>query len=104
MTILSGIREAVLSNADNRLQVNLYRSIIGLPKKFIAITRAIGLRKTHQTVFLKITPYTVGQLVKLKELIKIKLIHKDQVPAKGYLKSPPGFKIVRNMMFENNSI
>ena len=75
MTLLNSIRDAVLSNAGNRLQVKLYRSVIGLPKKFHAITHAIGLRKTHQTVFLKITPYNVGQLVKLKELVKIKLIH-----------------------------
>ena len=103
MVVLKSIRDAVLSNSGNRLQVKLYKSTIGLPKEFQAITKAIGLRRTHQTVFLKVTPYIVGQLVKLKELIKIKLIHKDQVPVKGYLKTPPGFKIVGNML-ENNSI
>ena len=103
MSVLNSIREAVLSNSGNRLQVKLYRSVIGLPKKFYAITQAIGLRRTHQTVFLKITPYNVGQLVKLKELVKIKLIHKDQVPVKGYLRTPPGFKVIGNML-ENCSI
>lgn len=98
MTILSRIADAVARNDNNRLQVKLYRSVIGLSQKYRRVAESLGLKRTHQTVFLKVTPYTVGQIVKIKELVKVKLIEKGQVPPLGYLKSPPGFRIVGNML------
>lgn len=102
MTVLTKIKDAVAANQDKRLQVKLYKSIIGLPRKLKGVTQVLGLKRTHQTVFLKITPYTVGQLVKLKELIKIKLIGVNEMPARNYLKTPPGFIIIGNMLNANS--
>lgn len=98
MTILSRIADAVAKNENNRLQVKLYRSVIGLPEKYMRIAESLGLKRTHQTSFVKVTPYTVGQIVKIKELVKVKLIEKSQVPPPGYLKAPQGFRIVGNML------
>ena len=98
MTILSRIADAVAKNKSNRLQIKLYRSLIGLPEKYKRIAASLGLKRTHQTSFVGVTPYHVGQIVKIKELLKVKLIDKSSVPPPGYLKTPAGFRIVGNML------
>jgi large subunit ribosomal protein L30 len=96
--MIKSVAEAIMRNAKKRLQVTLYRGVVGLPKKVRDAARQLGFKRTHQTLWLKVSPYNVGQLVKLKELIRLKIVNEEHVPKAGYLKTPTGFHIVGNVL------
>lgn len=97
MTLAGILKEAVQANVDRRFQVKLYRSVVGLSAKTREAAKALGFRRTNQTVYVHVNPYTVGNLVKIKELVKVQLIDVSQVPPKNYLKTPCGYKVIGNL-------
>lgn len=52
-------------------RITLMRSGIGLPKRTQGVLKALGLRKRMKTVFYPVTPEVAGQIMKVKELIKV---------------------------------
>lgn len=100
--IVPSVKAAVVRNIGKRLAVKLYRSVIGLPRATRDSVKMMGLRRTHQTVFLPITPRNVGLVVAAKELVKVDVIDRADVPARGYLKSSPGFHVVGNLLSQSH--
>lgn len=49
----------------------MMRSAIGLPKRSTGVLKALGLRKRMKTVFYPVTPEVAGQIMKVKELVKV---------------------------------
>lgn len=76
-------------------KVTLLRSMIGLPKdKKNLLQKSLGFKKRLQTVYRPINNSVAGQLLAIKELIKIDMIDHEpptqkemkeaRKPAKGY--------------------
>ena len=60
------------------LKVYLYRGFIGLPKAIREHAKCLGLRKRFQTVYLYPTASVIGNILKIKELVKVDLV--DSIP------------------------
>jgi large subunit ribosomal protein L30 len=52
-------------------RITLMRSGIGMPKRTQGVLKALGLRKRMKTVFYPVSPEVAGQIMKVKELIKV---------------------------------
>ena len=71
------------------LRVKLKRGLIGLPDRFKEHTRALGLRRTHQKSYVPINARTLGNILKVKELVEVKPVAGKPAPnarywSKGY--------------------
>jgi large subunit ribosomal protein L30 len=75
-------------------KVTLIRSGIGLSPRLNRTLFALGLRKRFRTVFQPVNPRVAGQLLRVKELIKLELVDvtetKEEMrekrrPPKGYV-------------------
>jgi large subunit ribosomal protein L30 len=84
---LSNTEKAVKGN--KYYQITLMRGMIGLPQSTRKIVRTLGLTKRHQIVWQPITSSVAGMILKLKELVRVELVHnipsKKTVPV-GYIK------------------
>lgn len=70
-------------------RVKLRRGLIGLPAHFKDHVNALQLRHTHQKSYLEINPLTMGNILKVKELVEVKKVKGKPAPnasywAKGY--------------------
>lgn len=74
-------------------RVTLKRGLIGLPDKFKEHVRSLGLRHTHQKSYLQINPQTVGNILKVKELVEVKKVKGKPVPGASYWAK--GYSILR---------
>jgi ribosomal protein L30/L7E len=61
-------------------QVTLMRSLIGLPEVYRKRAAVIGLRKRCRTAYIPINQVSVGALVKLLHLTRIRIV--DRIPKK----------------------
>ncbi len=57
---------------SGKLSIKLKKSVIGCPKSQREIVRALGLRKTQQTVVLPDNPCTRGAAFKVRHLLEVK--------------------------------
>jgi ribosomal protein L30 len=76
-------------------RIHLYRSFIGLPETIRQTCRALGLRKRGAVVYREVNPQMVGQILKIKEIVKVNLV-KDLATRDAELlsrKSSPGFTV-----------
>lgn len=76
-------------NPTEYFRVKLRRGLIGLPARFKDHVRALQLRHTHQKSYLEINALTMGNILKVKELVEVKKVKGKPVPnasywAKGY--------------------
>ena len=55
-------------------RVKLRKGLIGLPAHYREHVRALGLRHTHQKSYLEINPQVIGNILKLKELVEVKMV------------------------------
>ena len=74
---------------NSLFRVKLRRGLIGLPAHYREHVRALGLRHTHQKSYLEINPQVLGNVLKVKELVEVKLVKgrpasKASYWAKGY--------------------
>lgn len=69
------MKKALAESAGKFLKVKLFRGFIGLPKSAQEHARCIGLTKRFQTVYLQPEPHIVGNLLKIKELVKVELVN-----------------------------
>lgn len=74
-------------------RVKLRRGLIGLPDRFKDHTRSLGLRHTHQKVYLPICPMTIGNILKIKELVQIKIVKGK--PCSGASYWAKGYSLLR---------
>jgi ribosomal protein L30/L7E len=72
------MKEPLLEATNKILKVKLFRGFIGLPAAAKEHARCIGLTKRFQTVYLRPAPELIGNLLKIKELVKVELV--DQFP------------------------
>ncbi|RKO96237.1 hypothetical protein CXG81DRAFT_179, partial [Caulochytrium protostelioides] len=54
-------------------QVALMRSTIGLPETTRRVVQALGLTKRYQVVWLGISPQSAGMILRVKELVDVKV-------------------------------
>jgi large subunit ribosomal protein L30 len=52
-------------------RITLMRSGIGLPKRVQGVLKALGLRRRMKTVFYPVSHEVAGQIMKVKELVKV---------------------------------
>lgn len=78
-------------------RIQLYRSYIGLSKSIASTCQALGLSKTGRVVYKKVSPQIAGQVVKIKELVKVDLVESLQAQEQELLsrKSDPGYRVLR---------
>ena len=77
-------------------RVTLKRGLIGLPDRFKEHTRALALRHTHQHSYLQINPSTVGNILKVKELVAVKVVNgRPPVNAKYWAK---GYRVIKSLL------
>jgi ribosomal protein L30 len=76
-------------------RITLMRSGIGLPKRTQGVLKALGLRKRMRTVFYPVTPEVAGQIMKVKELIKVDEVDapKTKAELKAERKPDAGFYV-----------
>lgn len=89
---------AVNDPADQKplLRVKLIKGLIGLPAHYREHVRALGLRHTHQKSYLEINPQVIGNIIKVKELVQVKMVKGKPARnasywAKGYSLLKRGF-------------
>jgi ribosomal protein L30/L7E len=73
-------------------RVKLRRGLIGLPDRFKEHTKALGLRRTHQKSYVPICPSTIGNILRIKELIELRIVKGKPVPGAKYWAK--GFSVV----------
>ncbi|CDO55125.1 hypothetical protein DV451_003650 [Geotrichum candidum] len=81
-------------------RIHLYRSFIGLPETIRQTCRALGLRKRGAVIYREVNPQMVGQILKIKEIVKVNLV-KDLATRDAELmsrKSSPGFTVERRVL------
>lgn len=77
-------------------RIQLYRSFIGMPQTIRDTCKAIGLSKRGSVVYKKVSPQIAGQVVKIKELVRVNLVESletQQVELQSR-KSSSGYKVV----------
>lgn len=81
-------------------KITLHRSAIGLPRRTRAVLEALGLRKRSQTVFQRVSPDSVGMLMKVKELVRVDEVGRAQSKAEIHAerKPDPGFYVERELL------
>ena len=72
--------------------VTLVRSLIGIEKKKKQLIQtSLGLRRRLQTVYRPVSPHVAGQILQVKELVKVELA--NEIPSKRQ-RPERGFKVI----------
>lgn len=82
-------------NDKEYFRVKLCRGLIGLPARFKEHTRALQLRHTHQKSYLEINPFTMGNILKVKELVEVKRVKGKPAANASYWAK--GYSILRRI-------
>ncbi|KAJ1960276.1 hypothetical protein IWQ62_004290 [Dispira parvispora] len=89
----SRLTTPVESNTPNQLiRVRLYRSLIGLHKNTRKVAESMGLCKVGAIKTFPVAPNVVGNLVRLKEIIKVELVNDRNLPSRS---PPKGYQVVK---------
>jgi large subunit ribosomal protein L30 len=76
-------------------RITLVRSGIGMPKRTRGVLEALGLHRRMKTVFHPVSPQIAGQIMKVKELVRVEEVEKPLT--KGELREErrpdPGYYI-----------
>jgi ribosomal protein L30/L7E len=75
-------------------EITLRRGVLGLPARTRHIVQSLGLLKRHQVVWRLVSPRSAGQILKIKELVSVRLV--NEIPAKQPW--PTGFKKIGNLL------
>lgn len=88
---------AAAKSAGPFLKVYLYRGFIGLPKIVQSHAKCLGLRQRYQTVYITPNPKAIGNLLKIKELVKVELVETRPPPREGPM-YPKGYKVMHSLL------
>ncbi|KAJ3417206.1 hypothetical protein HDV05_006412 [Chytridiales sp. JEL 0842] len=75
-------------------EITLRKGYYGLPKKVKGYLMALGLHQRHQVVWRQVGPESAGQIMKVKELVSVRLV--NGIPPKEAM--PVGYSKVGNVM------
>ncbi|VVT45192.1 uncharacterized protein SAPINGB_P000668 [Magnusiomyces paraingens] len=77
-------------------RIHLYRSFIGLSKTTAETCRALGLSKRGRVVYKKVSPQIAGQVVKIKDLVKVDLVPSLEYQTAEFAarKSASGYSVI----------
>jgi ribosomal protein L30/L7E len=75
-------------------EITLRRGLIGIPKKIKHIVQSIGLHQRHQVVWRLVSPRSAGQILKIKELVHVRLV--NEIPIKE--KQPTGYSFSTSLL------
>jgi ribosomal protein L30/L7E len=75
-------------------EITLRKGFYGLPKKTKEYLRALGLTMRHQVVWRKVGPRSAGHILKVKELVSVRLM--NEIPQK--VVAPTGYKKVGSVI------
>ncbi|ODV90837.1 hypothetical protein CANCADRAFT_26006 [Tortispora caseinolytica NRRL Y-17796] len=80
-------------------RITQIRSAIGLPDKYYAVLRSLGLGKRGSIVYHNINPAISGQVFKVKELVKVDTVkdRKTRQEIKQDRKPDPGFEVMNSL-------
>lgn len=78
------------------LRVHLKRGLIGLPARFKEHVRALGLRHTHEKSYVPINPMTLGNILRVKELVQVRRVKGK--PSKDASYWSKGYSIITNKL------
>lgn len=87
-------------NAGKWFKITLKRSLIGMPWQRRLNARALGLSRVGQQAYKKIDGVVIGNIVKIKELVKVEI--KKGLPLPNNRSHPSGFEVIGSML--NKSI
>ncbi|OBT91164.1 hypothetical protein VE02_00124 [Pseudogymnoascus sp. 03VT05] len=78
-------------------RITLMRSAIGLPKRTQGVLKALGLRRRMKTVFYPVSHDVAGQIMKVKELVKVEEVAESKTKSElsAERRPDPGFFIER---------
>lgn len=79
-------------------RITLKRSTIGLPQQFKTTVQRLGLRKTGSVIYQKVSPYSAGQILKIKELVDVEIVDSalSKEQERELRKSDSGFTVIKN--------
>jgi ribosomal protein L30/L7E len=77
-------------------EITLRRGVLGLPARTRHIVQSLGLLKRHQVVWRLVSPRSAGQILKIKELVSVRLV--NEIPVKQPW--PTGFKKIGNLLHQ----
>jgi ribosomal protein L30/L7E len=75
-------------------EICLRRGVLGLPKSTRHIVQSLGLHKRHQVVWRLVSPRSAGQILKIKELVHVRLV--NEIPPKP--EYPKGYQVVGSFL------
>ncbi|KAJ3326949.1 39S ribosomal protein L33, mitochondrial [Blyttiomyces sp. JEL0837] len=61
-------------------QITLRRSLFGIPKQTRRVVEVLGLKDRHEVVWQPVNPKIAGNILKVKELVDVKLV--NEIPPK----------------------
>ncbi|KAJ2782475.1 hypothetical protein GGI15_002905 [Coemansia interrupta] len=94
--LLSGtVQTTPAANAEGKFwKITLQRSTIGLPPRTRENARALGLKRRGHVAYRAISNEIAGQIVKLKEVVKVELVDKVE-PL--HVKAANGYEVIGRM-------
>lgn len=81
-------------------RVRLARSFIGMPATTRKTCEALGLTKRGKIVYQPVNTANSGQLLKIKELVKIQVVDRSLTREQERLlrRQPAGFEVEKNLL------
>jgi ribosomal protein L30 len=67
-------------------KITLYRSAIGLPKRYKDTLESLGIRRRGQTVFQSHSGSVAGKILRLKEIVKVENVPSNEVKTKSQMR------------------
>nr|CAG8474297.1 2569_t:CDS:2 [Entrophospora candida] len=91
----SFIKTKQASRVGNYFAITQKRSTIGLPQTSHRVMEALGLRKIGHTVYHSQTPYIVGMIIKVKELLSVRMINRIPSLEERSKRAESGYVIIK---------
>lgn len=89
-------RRLAQANAGKWFKVTLKRSLIGMDWRLKRTATVLGLRRVGQQVYKPVDGANLGNIVKLKELVKVEI--KKGLPLPNQRTHPCGYEVIGNML------
>lgn len=78
------------------------RGFVGIDKTLARCAKCIGLARRFQTSYIPIHPLAIGNLLRLKELVRVE--HVDTKPARAKPVYPKGYRVVGSLLAKGSQL
>ena len=94
------IRTGMKAMSGFRLKVTRHRSLIGMHRReeWEKTARSMRLFKTHQTAYWRITRSALGNVVKMRRLVKVGIVRGEPQPGQKYWAK--GYRVIGSALQE----